>query len=246
MLIYKTTNLINGKFYIGKDSKNSKTYLGSGIAISKAITKYGKENFTKEIIEVCENLKHLSEREIYWIDFYDAVNDINSYNMANGGQGGDLSKFKTKSTKGKTYEEMYGKEKSDEIKKLRSEHFTGENNPMFGKTLSKEHIQKMNEGKKTSTYIFTDKHKFNIQQSQIGKTASQSTKDLMSKNRTGKTKNGLSIIQFDENGIIINEFKSKAECSSYFNIPCTTIGRILDGSTKKHNHIHLKYKNGII
>ena len=41
MIIYKTTNLINGKFYIGKDSKNDPNYLGSGKILKKAFKKYG-------------------------------------------------------------------------------------------------------------------------------------------------------------------------------------------------------------
>ena len=50
MVIYKTTNLINGKIYIGQDSKNNPKYLGSGVIFLKAIKKYGKENFVKETL----------------------------------------------------------------------------------------------------------------------------------------------------------------------------------------------------
>ena len=51
MIIYKTTNLVNGKIYIGKDKNNNPSYLGSGKILKLAIKKYGKENFTKETIE---------------------------------------------------------------------------------------------------------------------------------------------------------------------------------------------------
>jgi group I intron endonuclease len=87
MIIYKTTNLINGKFYIGKDVKNQKSYLGSGKILKQAIQKYGKENFKKEILEYCIDLKHLDEREIYWINKYNAIED--GYNLTEGGTGGD-------------------------------------------------------------------------------------------------------------------------------------------------------------
>ena len=47
MIIYKTTNLINGKIYIGMSKNKKENYLGSGIYLKYAIDKYGKENFKK-------------------------------------------------------------------------------------------------------------------------------------------------------------------------------------------------------
>ena len=53
--IYKTTNLINGKIYIGqhKSSSFDTNYYGSGKLLIKALKKYGKENFKIELIEGC-------------------------------------------------------------------------------------------------------------------------------------------------------------------------------------------------
>ena len=85
MVIYKTTNKINGKWYIGMDSRDNPNYLGSGVALSKAIQKYGKENFNKEILQRCDNIDSLTKAEIYWIDKENAVKDTNSYNMMDGG-----------------------------------------------------------------------------------------------------------------------------------------------------------------
>lgn len=47
MIIYKTTNLINGKIYIGFDSHNNPEYFGSGKLIKMALKKYGTSNFKK-------------------------------------------------------------------------------------------------------------------------------------------------------------------------------------------------------
>ena len=92
--IYITTNHVNGKKYIGqkKYDRNGKwkKYLGSGIALKNAIIKYGIENFSKEIIEECETKELLDEREIYWITFYNASKDDLFYNIASGGDGGNV------------------------------------------------------------------------------------------------------------------------------------------------------------
>jgi group I intron endonuclease len=83
VIIYKTTNLINGKIYIGKDSHNNPNYIGSGKIIKYAIKKYGIENFSKEILEYC-TMDNIDEREIYWIKKFDSIN--NGYNISPGGQ----------------------------------------------------------------------------------------------------------------------------------------------------------------
>ena len=87
--IYLTTNLINGKKYIGQHNGSIKdNYLGSGVLLVKAIEKYGKENFKKEILEECD-ITELDEKEKYWIAYYNALEDENFYNLSKGGQKGD-------------------------------------------------------------------------------------------------------------------------------------------------------------
>ena len=55
MIIYKITNTINGKIYIGKyQGNNFNNYWGSGKILKNAYKKYGRENFTKEIIYECD------------------------------------------------------------------------------------------------------------------------------------------------------------------------------------------------
>ena len=61
--IYKITNKINGKIYIGKHSTDNLNdgYIGSGVVLKQAIKKYGVENFTKEIIEFCDKEVELGD-----------------------------------------------------------------------------------------------------------------------------------------------------------------------------------------
>lgn len=91
--IYITTNHINGKRYIGQRKYDKqgkwKDYLGSGVHLKRAIDKYGRNNFSKEIIEECESKDKLDEREKYWISYYNAVDSDDFYNIATGGDGGN-------------------------------------------------------------------------------------------------------------------------------------------------------------
>lgn len=90
--IYKTTNLINNKKYIGMHSTNNlnDNYLGSGKILQKAIKKYGKENFTKEILHIFDNFDDMTnkEREIINSDIFESDE---YYNLKEGGEGGRLS-----------------------------------------------------------------------------------------------------------------------------------------------------------
>lgn len=91
-IIYKTTNLINNKWYIGKDEKNNPRYLGSGVLLARAIKKYGKEHFKKEVIAECNDGRSaLADLEKKIIAETNAVADDMAYNIAEGGLGGIAS-----------------------------------------------------------------------------------------------------------------------------------------------------------
>jgi len=87
MIIYKTTNLINKKIYVGKDSYNNDKYLGSGKFLKLAIKKYGKNNFKKEILQECKSQEELNNAEIYWINELNSRDKKIGYNIALGGDG---------------------------------------------------------------------------------------------------------------------------------------------------------------
>lgn len=104
--IYKITNKINGKVYIGQTIQNVKERFYQhcaircdrkvlNMAIHKAIFKYGKKNFTIEVIEEIEST-NLNDREKYWIQYYDSYS--NGYNSTIGGQEG-IKQYKNLDTK---------------------------------------------------------------------------------------------------------------------------------------------------
>ena len=94
MYIYKITNKINNKIYIGQTynktiydrfnrhikeaNANSKSY------IDRAINNYGKDNFICELIDTAKTLQELNQKEIYWIDYYNSTNKNIGYNFNYG------------------------------------------------------------------------------------------------------------------------------------------------------------------
>lgn len=86
--IYKTTNLKNGKIYIGqhKHPHFDPHYFGSGVWFKKVFLANGKENFHCEIIEKCDSLEEMNNREEYWIERCQSRNPHIGYNLAKGGE----------------------------------------------------------------------------------------------------------------------------------------------------------------
>lgn len=165
MVVYKTTNTINGKFYVGQDSKNNPSYLGSGVLLKKAIEKHGRENFVKEILEVCNTKEQLNEREIFWIEETKA-REV-GYNLAEGGHGGS------------TYTEETRRRISAQFK---------------GRIVSPETVQKRKETKQKvlevdpNAYKHTEESKLKIGEKNKGRVPSEYNK-LMSSIKNSRENN---------------------------------------------------------
>ena len=127
MYIYKITNTINGKVYIGQTYNRSIEERFKGhvkcakpthsMLIDRVIYKYGKENFIVEQIDEANSLSELNEKEQYWIKFYNSTDRNIGYNLTTGGEGGNTYLCKTE-------------EELDEIKRKISIANFGKNNAM--------------------------------------------------------------------------------------------------------------------
>ena len=141
-------------------------------AIGNAIRKYGLENFTIEVIEECETLEQLNEREMFWIAYFNSKAP-NGYNLTNGGEGGipcddtraklsaarkgvpksrehckkigaaQKGKIISDDTRAKIGAARAGKKHSAKTKAQMSEDRTGEKNYFFGKHHTDETISNL-------------------------------------------------------------------------------------------------------
>lgn len=139
--IYLTTNLVNGKIYIGQhvissDKRANATYIGSGELFKRALNKYGKENFKRKILRVCYTQKELNTWEYVYIKKYKSQDKNIGYNIADG----DILSSK------------FNPAKLPEVRKKISEsrkgRFAGKNNPMYGYKFSEEQRERMSEVQK--------------------------------------------------------------------------------------------------
>jgi group I intron endonuclease len=168
MVIYKITNMINKKVYIGqtttsienrwkhhlkdcKREKNNKFY--------NAIKKYGSENFKIEVIEnEIEEQRLLNERERYWIGFYDSYK--NGYNSTLGGEESPMH-----------YKEVCVKvSNSKRGKKFTEEH--------------KQHLRLALEGKQGCKH--TEEHKRYMSNLLKGRTVTEETRNKLREANLGK------------------------------------------------------------
>lgn len=151
MIIYLTTNLVNGKQYIGKDRNNNPYYLGGGVLLKEDIKVFGKSNFKKETLEVCSSIEELKQKEVYWLEHFNAAGNNNFYNLTNKSGGSDNGPTKTKAylDRGKSI----SKSRTGNTYPLASEAQKGLKKPKVSKALknkpkTKEHKQNLSKTKK--------------------------------------------------------------------------------------------------
>ena len=150
MIVYKVTNIITKKVYIGQTmvslSKRWGDHCSKGsncTHLSRSIKKHGKENFTIEQIDSAETIEELNKKEEFWINHYNSTDSNFGYNLRGGGD----SKVCHEDTKKRIGNSNKGKKRSEETKEL----FRNLN---LGKKQSPETIEKRRQallGKKRTT-----------------------------------------------------------------------------------------------
>lgn len=178
--IYLTTNLVTNEKYIGKHyGETIDNYLGSGTILLRAIEKYRKENFKREILHISETKEENSEKEKEYILKYNAVKDRKFYNIHAGGEGGDIF-------------HCLSKERQDEIRRVSKIRMLGKNNPRFGIHLTEETKEKIRLNRDTS-FTQTEEYRKTMSKAtsgnkngMYGKKHTKESKKKMSQSKKGK------------------------------------------------------------
>jgi group I intron endonuclease len=194
MYIYKTTNLINSKIYIGKSkNKFNPNYFGSGSLLRKAIKKYGILNFGVEILDECDNINDLDRLEIFWICKFNSQDREIGYNITDGGTGGDT--YTNNPNYPDIIENLKKRRHTEETKKKISENNwqklnKGELHFRYGTKHSEETKKKISDSHMGKCYL-SDTMKKKLADSQkgelgywYGKKRSDETKENMRKSST--------------------------------------------------------------
>jgi len=224
MVVYLIENLVNKKRYVGMDTNNNPKYLGSGTLIKKAIKKYGRESFKKIILEYCSTIEELEHRETWWINHFNALNDINFYNLEDNRKRG-VNPFANKT--------------EEELKKIGNKIRSKERNEKIGKANSKpkplgfgEKIRKNRLGTKRSEESKAKQGKAlkgRISPNEGNKWSEEQKKQL-----------GIPILQYDINGNLIQEWYSTQEAKNKLGLK--GINNNLKGRTNTCGGFVWKYK----
>lgn len=177
--IYLTINLITNEKYIGKHyGELDDDYLGSGTILRRAIVKYGKENFQRIILHISQDNDENNLKEQEYIKIFNAVQNPEFYNLAPGGDGGDIF-------------HSLPKERQEQIRQEASIRNSGSGNGMYGKKHSQETKEKLK--KIDKSYTQTAKYKYNMsitmsgeKNGMYGKQHSEAAKEKMSLAKKGK------------------------------------------------------------
>lgn len=197
--VYKITNKINNKYYIGKRVKSSfdENYWGSGVNIKRALDKYGKENFYREILDTAESDEELNEKEKFYIGDYYLTDEL-CYNLTEGGKNNKRSPevhrrqgetLKASYASGKVVHPMLGKHLSKEQKILISKNTKNAmqkpeiHSKLIGNTRPRTDKEKRAVSERFKGIPKTEEHKQKISESLTGRSFTNERKQNISKSR---------------------------------------------------------------
>ncbi|UDY80688.1 GIY-YIG nuclease family protein [Geobacillus phage GR1] len=210
--IYETTNLVNGKKYVGKKTGPfNESYKGSGRLIKEAIKKYGSENFQTKVLEWCDSSEELCEKEIYWIK---KLGTLSKY-----GNGYNQNLVSAKGYEGQEHSEDTKNKISSSLKKA----YVGRKNVNYGRKLPEKTRLKMSLSKRAEKNSFYNKS--HSEETKLKMSETRSGKGNHMYGRTGKSNPKSKKILIVKDGIITECFSTR-EASRITGVSQNSVSRL--------------------
>lgn len=232
--IYKYTNTVNGKVYIGQTTKtleeraqsNGRNYIESK-RFYNAIKKYGWGAFIPSVIDLADTAEEANAKEIHYISAYKSTDPKYGYNISRGGDCKVMSDETKKLISDKAKQRykdpaknpMYGRKHSDETKRKQSECKLGKNNPMYGRHWTE----------KQRNLCGTKGKKLNLTDSQ--------RKCLSERARYHGKRNAKAILCVEDDMV----FRSATEAASFYEVDISALCGAANGKQKTCRGKHFKY-----
>ena len=227
MVIYKITNKINGKSYIGQTIRTIKERWNEHCkstsdcsAIANAIRKQGKENFIVNIIFTAYSIEELNKAESELISSFNTMSP-NGYNLSTGG----MNFIRSEETKKKMSQHQigegnhrFGTKASVETRIKKSKAVSGDKNPFFGRT-HKEDTRK----------ILSDINKNRTVQPRLGMKHSKKSRQKMSMSHKGHMPVNCMAVRCNETGLV---YQSVSQAAKSLSIDNSDICKHLKGKRK--------------
>jgi group I intron endonuclease len=195
-----------------------------------------KDSFIFVLLEVVENQNRLIEKEQFWMDSFKSYYPENGYNLAP--TAGSMLGFRhSDKTKEKISNFQKGRNHSEETKKKRSESLKGEKCFWYGKTLSQEHIHKIQNSR--GEFKQTEEGRKKISEALKTRVRKKESYDKIA------DKLSITILQYSKNGDFIKEWKSIAEAAKSLNISRGNIGSVLHGKRNSSGGFKWKFKSEV-
>ena len=255
-IIYQITNKIDGKFYVGKTTRTLEVrwqgHLGcarrkdTDMLISRAIHKYGSDNFERKIIEECSD-ETVSAREVFWINELKSHVSQGGYNLTLGGDGGILGFKFSEESKDKIRQKATGRKHSKETLEKMSKAKLGKKQPaeliakrrlkLIGKKRTEEQKNRQKAAQLARNYHHTDEAKAKLSIASKNRVVTTETREKLRKANKGKSvhteqskkkisaANSKAVSLFTVDGVLVKQFNSLKEASHDMSVPVLTIQR---------------------
>jgi group I intron endonuclease len=173
--LYRITNLLNSKIYIGQSNNTRRwsqhTYFAkhpekTGQYIHYAMSKYGIENFIFEVISTCQTQEEANEIESKLIKQYDSMNKQFGYNSRVGGIEGSRG--------------SHSEETKEKIRQATIQQIAEKGHPALGTKRTSEQLQKLSEAHKNNPAEYTEEVRKHMSEAHIGIKDSEETKQKKS------------------------------------------------------------------